>query len=253
MPKKTDTALPKTMTWGRAAPVLALCFVFDALRFIFEMFWFFGPALAAFACTLGVNSTIGTTVASVAGKLVGAACGAAATAGGILGAEVIAPFGIVMAMAVGFAGWIAIGLITLMTNARMLQEERMNILWFMGSLATSEVPFIGALPALTITMVRLYHAQIKKEKAVLKKHLKQQAAEQVRDRQQQAAQLAEARGQEVAQYEQYDAEAANDEQYEETEGTERKPAYTIRPEAANDDSYEPSSEEEIPQDTRKAA
>ena len=57
------------MTWGKALPLLIVAGIFDVIRIFFEWFVFFGPALGAVACTAGVNSVVGTTVAATAGKL----------------------------------------------------------------------------------------------------------------------------------------------------------------------------------------
>lgn len=214
------------MTWTKALPVLAVSLVFDALRLLFEMFWFFGPALAALYCTAKVSSVVGTTLG-------GFACSAGAGVLGFVGAGPIAAFGVVMAMAVGLLGWMTVGLIVIMTNARLFKENAGHALWFIGSLMVSEVPFVGALPAITISVVRMYSTQIKNDKAAREEYEKARVAEQNRNRQQQAAQLTQARNEQIMQIQ--EQEAANDEMYALQEETE----------AINDEQYT--------QDMKKAA
>lgn len=201
---KNSEPPPEVMTWKKATPVLIGAVVFDLMRIFFEFFWFFGPALAALWCTVKA-----TDVAGVAGTYVGGAlCGSAAVAAGIVGAVAIETFGIVMAMAVGFAGWLVIGGWLMKTNPRIFKE---NALWFAGSLLVSEIPFVGAIPAITIIVWKMHRTQIKIEEAAYTKWEKENA-----DAQQ---------------------EAANDAVYEQAQ-------------AANEERY---TEEEIPEEVRKAA
>lgn len=178
------------MTWGKALPVIIVAVVFDALRFMFEWFIIFGPAIAAAACTAIGSSYVGTTISGVV-------CASGAAVGGFFGAAFIGPFGIVMAMATGLAGWLTIFIILMIFNERIFKE---NALWFAGSLLISEVPFVGSIPALSVVLWRMYHVQIKVEKAALKKFEKEQVDAQLEERRQQAANDA------------VYAEAANDEE-----------------------------------------
>ncbi len=168
---------PEPMTWSRAMPILVTALIFDALRFLFTMFWFFGPALAALYCTSSVNGALGTTVGGVAGKIVAGGCSVTAGVAGYLTAPALETFGIVMAMAVGLLGWMIIGLIFLLTNPRGLKENTGNILWFVASLLLSEIPFIDAVPTLSVTMAKLYYSQIRKEKADWASYQEASAAE----------------------------------------------------------------------------
>jgi hypothetical protein len=183
---------------------------------MFEMFWFFGPAIAAVLCTVGASTLLGTgaTATEIATKVGGALCTVGAGAAAIYGAPAIEIFGVIMAMATGLAGWILIWIIVMMSNKRLLTENASSSLWLMGSLAISEVPFLGALPALTGTMLKLYSAQIKKEKAAMQAYEKEHAGEELQERQQQAAERMRYQviqeGQ-VAQIKQQ--EAADDDQY----------------------------------------
>lgn len=165
---------PKVMTWGGTIPILALCAAFDAVRFLFEQFWFFGPAMATAYC-----AAKGADVAGEVGAwLGGALCGTVSI--GLSEGFVI--FGVAMAMAVGLLGWLTTGLILMTTNARIFTE---NVPLFVVSLFISEMPFIGSIPALTLIVWRMYHVQIRKEKEDLEKYKKETADTQNKERQQQ--------------------------------------------------------------------
>lgn len=188
MPQKRNSQEPpRVMTWMKASPVLIVSFIFDALRFMFSQFWFFGPVLIG----IGTSAVVGGVTGKVAGVIAGGAS--------VLGAPELQIFGIVMAMAVGLLGWLTIGLLLIITNARIFKENAGNTLWFIASLGISEIPFIGALPALTGTVVKMYSTQIKKEKAMLRKYEKEQAAVQLQERKQQAAELMQVRAAQLAQ------------------------------------------------------
>lgn len=188
MPQKRNSQEPpRVMTWMKASPVLILSFIFDALRFMFSQFWFFGPVLIG----IGTSAVVGGVTGKVAGVIAGGAS--------VLGAPELQIFGIVMAMAVGLLGWLTIGLLLIITNARIFKENAGNTLWFIASLGISEIPFIGALPALTGTVVKMYSTQIKKEKAMLRKYEKEQDAVQLQERKQQAAELMQVRAAQLAQ------------------------------------------------------
>src|SRR3989344_7764252 len=182
MPRKTaKSEPPQVMTWGKATPIIVVSLVFDALRFMFTMFWFFGPALAALYCTSAVNDFLGTSVAGTVGNGVATVCTACAAVLGFSSFAFTATFGTIMAMAVGFAGWLVIGLIILMTNSRIFKE---NVLWFGASLLISEVPFLNSIPAFTIIVWKMYGAQIKKEEAGMKKWKKENVDAQAQEKQQ---------------------------------------------------------------------
>ncbi len=213
--RKKSSEPPPVMTWMRAAPVLAVCFVFDALRFIFEQFWFFGPAFIGVATNAALHGGI---LGKMAGVLVG---GIAAFVGG----PFFVIFGVVMAMAVGLMGWMIVGLMLLLTNARLFKENAGSTLWFVFSLGISEIPFIDSLPVLTVIMARMYHSQIKKERAALKAYENEQAGLLRAEQAQQAAEIMQVRATELAQAEQQEAEeddalyeqATNDELYDDGE------------------------------------
>src|SRR5665647_1948180 len=101
---KNSEGPPKAMTWGKAIPILILSLVFDAIRLLFEMFWFFGPAIAALYCTTKASDVVGAVVG-------GALCSVGAGAVGFLAAGPIAAFGVITAIAVGLLGWMTIGLL----------------------------------------------------------------------------------------------------------------------------------------------
>ncbi len=170
---------PKTMAWGKAAPVLVVCLIFDALRFMFEQFWFFGPLLIG----VGTSTLLG-------GGTAGHVVGTAATAGtAVFGEEIIVPLGILMAMAVGLLGWLTAGLMLVITDGRIFKENASNALWMLFSLGISEVPLVGTVPVLTGTVWKMYHTQIKKEGEALKQYEKEQAAERRQEQEMQAGQI----------------------------------------------------------------
>ena len=154
--KRNNTPPPEVMTWGKATPALVISGIFDALRLMFVGFIFFGPAMAGLYCDYKVSDLMGTAFG-----LTTAGCAAGAATLGFFGAQAFMAFGMVMAMAVGFAGWLAVGIWLMITNARIFKE---NALWFVGSLLFSEVPFIGAIPAITVSVWKMHSNQIKIEK-----------------------------------------------------------------------------------------
>jgi hypothetical protein len=216
--KRNDLMPPPVMTWPKATPVLALSVIFDAIRFFFEQFWFFGPALAAIYCT----GKAGEYVGSLWG-LTAAACPAAAGVAGYFASAPIATFGIVMAIAVGFLGWLTIGLILLMTNNRIFKENEGHALWFVGSLLISEIPIVGSIPGFTIIVFKMYRTQIKKDRELFKKYQKEQAAQQLQERNQRIAELTQ-------------AQAADN--------------YYAQEQEVEDEEY---ADEEIPEEVREAA
>ena len=108
------------MTWGKAMPVLIVAGVFDLIRIFFEQFWFFGPALAGWYCTTKLAIYITQILAA-------AVCGSSATLVGFFGSEAIEAFGAIMAMAVGLLGWLTVGLMILLTNARIFKENSLHV------------------------------------------------------------------------------------------------------------------------------
>lgn len=224
--RKNSSTPPKAMTWRKALPVLAVCLVFDALRFMFEQFWFFGPAIVGLLTSLSLG---GGVIGKVTGTVVAIGVGA-------LGMGEIVVFGVIMAMAVGFFGWLIVGLLLLKKNARIFKANALNGLKFLLSLGASEVPFVGSLPMLTIIIGRMYSAQIKKEQAALKQWEKEQAAISQAERQKQIAEFSLMR----------DAQMAQEEESQENE-TEREAA--LEEEVAAKQEQEETPEEEV----RKAA
>lgn len=174
------------MTWSRALPVLALCVVFDGLRLFFEGFVFFGPALAAAYCAIKASGVISTiSFGLLGGKTAAVVCtGAAAVLGTAISAVTI-PLGIVLAMAVGLLGWMTIGLLLIITNARIFKANFWNLIFFVGAFLVDETPLIGALPGLSVATWRMYNTQIKSERAELAKWEAQQQENLAAERQEQ--------------------------------------------------------------------
>lgn len=216
MPQKRNSQEPpKVMTWSKALPVLAVAGILDALRMFFEMFWLFGPALAAVYCTAKASGSVAAVTLGLLGtKTTALVCTGAAAVGGAALSELTVPFGVIMAIALGLLGWMLIGgLIFMQGNARIFKVNAGNFFWFSFSLCFSEVPFINTLPILTVTIWKMYAAQIKKEEAELRLYEKEQAEAQQLERDQQIAQIAQFRAAQLAQVEAQ--EAANEDLYEE--------------------------------------
>ena len=189
-PKNSRAEPPEVMTWMRAAPILAVGFVFDAVRFLFQQFWFFGPALAAAYCTASAGATVSKWTLGLLGtKTAGAACSAVVGTAGFFGEPVLMAFGFIMALAVGLMGWLTVGLLLIRTNGRIFKEHAGHSLWLLASLSISEIPIIGSIPALTITMVKIYRVQIKADKEALKKYEKENAAARSQERRQEVVAL----------------------------------------------------------------
>lgn len=184
---QTPPSEPPVMTWSDALPKLVVSGVSDALKFMFQQFWFFGPALLGTGTAAFIGQYLGSAAGGVTGSLVGIAAGYFAL-------PVFAVFGSIMAMAVGLIGWLALGLWVAMTNARIFKANASGGLWFAGSLAGGIVPFVGTIPFMTATLVKLYATQIRVEKQAHEKWRKEQGAARSRQRTEAAARarLAEA-------------------------------------------------------------
>lgn len=141
-------APPPVMTWGRAFIPVCVAGIFDFLGFIFALLGIFGPVLAGVATTLATGSTI-------LGGLAGLATGLVASGG-------LQMFGMIMAMIIGFFGWLVVGFIMLVSNRRIFKGA--NSLMFGSVLLIDEIPFINILPALSYRTIRMYRAQIKADK-----------------------------------------------------------------------------------------
>lgn len=212
MPRIRSAPEPKVMTWPKAAPVLVAGAVCDAARAFFSLFWLFGPALAAVACTYKAADVLGVSSGGVTGYVIGGVCTAAAA---VLGTAAVGPIefaGIMLSMATGLIGFMSIGLWIIMTNARIFKANEAGALWFVGGFALSEVPLLGALPSFTGSLIKLYRTQIRVEKEAHKKWQKENEALMAQERQQQILQI-----QAVQEREQQivtrDEEAANDDRF----------------------------------------
>src|SRR3989344_3915425 len=202
---------PPTMTWSRATPILVVAVLFDVVRIFFEIFWFFGPALAALYCT----STVSGWVSSLWG-LTAAACAAVAAKAGVVASAVTIPFGTIMAIAVGLFGWLTIGFLLMSTNARIFKTPG-NALWLIASLGIAEIPLIGTIPSFTLALWRMYRKQIKAETAALRRWEKENTDAQRQERSQQALQAAQIQAAQQAQFMQQ--EATNDERFNQEQAT----------------------------------
>ncbi len=153
------------MTWRKASPILIVSAIFDALRYMFLMFWFFGPAMAALYCTVAGGDALSSLTGGLVGtKTAAVGCSAAAIAAGVSMVAAITIFGTIMAMATAFAGFLTVFLLLAIMNSRIFKKPT-AILWALFGLTIS----------ITVTTWRLYSAQIKTEKAAHKKWEKENA------------------------------------------------------------------------------
>ncbi len=190
------------MTWTRATPVLVICLVFDALGSFFAMFWLIGPALAAAYCVAEGGTALETwTIGLLGTKTAAAVCSYGAVKAGAVLSAPLTTFGTVMDMAIGLFGWLTVGLILIITNARIFKENASRAFWFVVSLLASEVPIIGAMPALSVTTWKLYHTQIKKDGEALQQYEREHAAALQEERRQHIAELMHIRTAQLAQTE----------------------------------------------------
>lgn len=232
---KASSTPPPAMTWPKAIPVIGLAGAFDALRIFFELFWFFGPAVAGFYCTSVLSGGLSTWTFGLLGtKTAAAICAAGAVAGGAVLAQPLIALGVVMAMAVGFIGFLVLGFVVITKNPRLVSANASGAVWLIGSFALSELPLVGAIPSYSMALAKLYHTQIKKEQAALKAWQKAHAGELLRARQEQAAELMQMQ---TAQLQEQEAanDALYDEQIQEQEAADIEEARAA--EAANDAQY----------------
>ncbi len=198
------------MTWKKASPFLVVAIIFDVLRYMFLMFWFFGPALAALYCTIKVSAVVGTTIAATV-------CSAGAVVAGAAAVVMITAFGTVMAIATAFAGFLTIFLLLAIFNTRVFKEPT-TLLWALVGLGIS----------ITVTVWRLHSAQIKVEKAAFEKWEKETAAARAKQKNQQMAQ--------VIQMSQFRA-TQQQVQLMQQEQDEQQQVQLMQQEATNDDEY----------------
>jgi hypothetical protein len=164
------------MTWKKAAPLLVVSGVFDALRYFFLFFWFFGPALTAVYCAAKVGDT------AVVGGGLTALCIAGAAALGVGGSALFIAFGTIMAIAVGYAGWFIAIFIIAATNSRALGDNPASILWMFEGLGASVAVMVWGI----------YRKQIQNDRAALKKYHKERAALQRQEQDQQMVEFMQA-------------------------------------------------------------
>ena len=154
------SSAPQVMTWSRAAPALLIGALFDALRYLFLFFWFFGPAIIGLYCSTQAGGV------AVIGGLLTKGCVAGAAALGAGGFAIAAAFGTVMAIAVGFLGWLTVTFIIFATDRRAFGENPFAILWLFEGLGASV--FVMAWG--------IYQTQIRKERERRKNYEQEQAA-----------------------------------------------------------------------------
>lgn len=245
---------PKTMTWLKASPIIVIAAIFWLLRMVFEMFWLFGAVFIGLAANFAAQSWVAGhigegNISHAAGYIAGLAAGGAA---GTFGGPELEIFGVILAMVIGFLGWMVITLALAMTNTRIFKENPGGMLWLMLGLGISEVPLVGALPGTLGVVINMYRTQIKKEKAALKQWERQHAAALQTQRQQQAVyflqQAQENAAEEAAEEDSTEQEAEEEEAANDASGDSFENTYdpTAIPEAANEN-------EEIPEALQNAA
>jgi hypothetical protein len=148
------------MTWPKAAPVVAVSVFFDVLRIVCDLLWLLAPLFIG----AGAGSA---TSAATGSQTAGVAAGAVTAYFASFGTPFFVALGTILAMAVGMMGFIALIFALLITNPRVLGEILRNPAYFLLGLGTTQVPFVSAIPALTLTTIQLYRRQIKAEKATL--------------------------------------------------------------------------------------
>lgn len=173
---RAGQATPPHMTWGKATPILILCSIFDALRFMCEQLWFFGPVLVGTAAGVATGSSIVGVVAGLIG-------------GGLetITGPTLEIFGVVLAMTIAALGSMIVNFLLFLTNPRIFKDYPMNALWALFGFGVSFAPILGTAPGLFYSTWKMYSAQIKKEKADFKKWQATQAAMQKQDSQQRLA------------------------------------------------------------------
>jgi glucan phosphoethanolaminetransferase (alkaline phosphatase superfamily) len=230
---KSSQQPPKVMTWPQASKTLVVAGIFDALRYFFLMFWLFAPVIAVVYCTAEIDGVVKHWTAGILGTKTAAAACTAAVGGTIVGltvitgglsAEAVEIFGTIMAMVVGFLGWLIIVVSIVMTDARTFKENPTSLLWIFAGLTTS----------IFLMTWRVYARQIKVEKAAYKKWEAENAA-QLKARAQQIAAVTQAQQMQQVQAEEErllqmqeeeysqaaQEQAANDEIYDETQSPEK--------------------------------
>lgn len=191
---KHSATPPPTMSWGKATPMIALAVLFDLVRIFFLGIVFFGPAMLAAACTYETTSavstvsfgTLGAKTAALAcsgGVVAGVAAANFFTAGGVTLA--LGFFGQMMGMAIAIIAWFTLGILILLTNRRLIADNTKALIPTLIGFGITQIPFMDFLPALTGTMLRLYHVQIVTEREAYATWEKETAA--ARAREQEAA------------------------------------------------------------------
>ncbi len=217
------------MTWKKASPFLVVAGIFDALRYMFLAFWFFGPALAALYCTIKVGDVVGTTIG-------GFACTTGAVVVGFFGAPVFAAFGTIMAIATAFAGFLTIFLLLALFNRRVFKEPT-TLLWALVGLGIS----------ITITVWRLHSAQIKVEKVAFQKWEKETADARQREQQrrtlqaQQSQQMQAVQAEQMAQQDEMRGEETQREEQEADDGQEPQTVFRELPRPQQTQEWSPNS------------
>lgn len=187
MPPSLQPPKQKMPGW-RAAFSYAFAVVFDALKFIFDIFIFAAPVLAGIAAKIYAETSnlpgfVGNALAFAAGSSV-------AVAELFVGTAVLA-FGVLMAMAVSFFGWLFLSL--WFVTASINPFSRRRVFATMLGLGASIVPFLNILPTFTPTVWYIVRSVRREDREARKKWEKERSLYAARlaglRHQQEAAQL----------------------------------------------------------------
>lgn len=178
------------MTRARSLPIVLVSLFFDALRLVFNWFWFFGPLL--------VGAGVGTLVGSVAGTTLGTAAGAVAGLAAGAGIAVFETIGIMLAFLTDLLGWLTVWLLLMILNHRIFKANGGSLSVLLG-IIIGGIPFIGSIPVQSVMIWRMYGVQIKNEREDLQRWEQENAIMLIQQRRDQATAL-QARAEQRAAY-----------------------------------------------------
>lgn len=182
--RRASSEPPEVMTWGRAWPVIIVAGLFDLLSVFFAFFWFLGPAIAGIYCNVKGNELVGSLWGFTATACIAIAAGTGAAFSGVT-----MSYGLIMADAVGFIGFLVLGLWIIRTNSRLFKDAATAPFWFIVAFLIKEIPFIGTLPSFLFVTRTLYKVQIHTERIALKKWKEENAATQLQEQHRETAQI----------------------------------------------------------------
>ena len=220
--------------------LIGLSILLDALKAFFASFLITGSLLLGAGSVALLSSSDWTSWLPDAAKTaIGTAVtvGAAGTVGPYLEA-----FGIVLAMAIGLAGWALLITLLYASGVRFFTGSGRNLLMTFAGFCASEVPIVDALPTFTPTVYLLIRETRKEDRKAIAAWDEAEKARQL-ETEEAERMLAE---QEALQYEATEAAARAEE-------ADREEAEEEDLEAADDAYAAANDNEEIPEAARYAA